>query len=216
VQEPYILKDGSELRLTVARYFTPSGRSIQKQYKGKTRKQYAEEESRRFDLGELTYQDLESLQHDTAQFKTASGRIVYGGGGIKPDIFVPIDPMLKNEYFNELNPWIAEYAYRYYSIYRKDLKFSNWQDYQRNFRVSDYALNDFIKYSERQGVAKQPTQLPYIKNLARQYLKARLARLLYGDEGYYGILNENDLMITRAVEALKQEDPLGLRRFARK
>ncbi len=216
VQEPYILKDGSELRLTVARYFTPSGRSIQKQYKGKTRKQYAEEESRRFDLGELTYPDLESQQHDTAQFKTASGRIVYGGGGIKPDIFVPIDPAFKNEYFNQLSPWIAEYAYRYYSIYRKDLKFSNWQDYQRNFRVSDYALNDFIKYAERQGIGKEPTQLPYIKNLTRQYLKARLARLLYGDEGYYGILNENDLMIVRAMEALRQEDPLGLRRFARK
>jgi carboxyl-terminal processing protease len=216
VQEPYILKDGSELRLTVARYFTPSGRSIQKQYKGKTRKQYAEEESRRFESGELTYPDLESQQHDTAQFKTASGRTVYGGGGIQPDIFVPIDPAVKNEYFNQLSPWIAEYAYRYYSIYRKDLKFSNWQDYQRNFRVSDYALNDFIKYSERQGIAKDPTQLPYIKNIARQYLKARLARLLYGDEGYYGILNDNDLMITRALEALKQEDPLGLRRFARK
>jgi carboxyl-terminal processing protease len=216
VQEPYVLKDGSELRLTVARYFTPSGRSIQKQYKGKTRRQYTEEETRRFDLGELTYPDLESQQQDTMRFQTASGRLVFGGGGIKPDVFVPIDPAVKNEYFNQLSPWISEYAYRYYSIYRKDLKFTNWQDFQRNFKVSDYAFNDFIKYTERQGVARQNSQIPYIKNMTRQYLQARLARLLYGDEGFYGILNDNDLMVSRALEALKQDDPLGLRRFARK
>jgi carboxyl-terminal processing protease len=215
VQEPYILKDGSELRLTVARYYTPTGRSIQKPYKGKTKKEYTDEEDKRFENGALTQEEPDP-QTDSSRYYTAAGRLVYGGGGVKPDVFVPIDPVFKNDYFNQLKPWIQEYAYRYYSTYRKDLKFGDWQEYQRNFKISDYALNDFIKYSERQEVNKSTGDLPSVKEPVKRLLKARIARLMFGEEGYYGILNDYDPMIARTLEVLKQNDPLNLGKIARK
>lgn len=215
VQEPYTLNDGSELRLTVARYFTPTGRSIQKPYKTKSKKEYSEEDEKRFERGELTHQD--SLQQfDTTRFYTASGRLVYGGGGIQPDFFVPIDPIVKNDYFNQLRPWFHEYAYRYYSMYRKDIKFNEWRDYQRNFRISDFAFNDFIKYTEKQGVPRQSGEVSTVREAVRKQIKARIARLLFGDEGYYGILNDNDPMILDAVNILKQKDPLGLKKVIKR
>ncbi len=215
VQEPYILKDGSELRLTVARYFTPTGRSIQKPYKGKTKKEYAADEDKRLEQSALMQEESDP-QTDSSRYYTAAGRLVYGGGGVKPDYFIPLDPIVKNDYFNQVKPWIQEYAYRYYSIYRKELKFSDWQEYQRNFKVSDYAFNDFVKYTERQNVARQAGSILLIKDPVRKMLKARIARLMFGEEGYYGILNENDPMIARSLEVLKQNDPLKLRKIARK
>lgn len=215
VQEPYSLKDGSELRLTVARYFTPTGRSIQKPYKDKTKKQYQNEDDKRFERGELTNPDS-THQTDSARFYTASGRLVYGGGGIQPDYFVPIEAIFKNEYFIQLKPWIHEYAYRYYSLFRKDIKFTDWPEYQRNFRITDFAFNDFIKYTERQGVQRQSNEISSIREPIRKQLKARIARLIYGDEGYYGILNDNDPVIVRALELLKQKNPLGIKKIAKK
>lgn len=215
VQEPYTLNDGSELRLTVARYFTPTGRSIQKPYKTKSKKEYSEEDEKRFEKGELTH--LDSIQQtDTAKFYTASGRLVYGGGGIQPDFFVSIDPIIKNDYFNQLRPWFHEYAYRYYSMYRKDIKFNEWRDYERSFKISDFAFNDFIKYTEKQGVVKQNSQIPIIREAVRKQIKAKIARLLYGDEGYYGILNDNDPTVSRALDILKQKDPLNLKRVIKR
>ena len=215
VQEPYSLKDGSELRLTVARYFTPTGRSIQKPYKEKTKKQYQSEDDNRFERGELTNADS-IHQTDSARFYTASGRLVYGGGGIQPDYFVPIEAVFKNDYFIQLKPWIHEYAYRYYSLFRKDIRFTDWQEYQRNFRITDFAFNDFIKYTERQGVQRQSNEISSIREPIRKQLKARIARLIYGDEGYYGILNDNDPVIGRALELLKQKNPLGIKKIAKK
>jgi carboxyl-terminal processing protease len=215
VQEPYILKDGSELRLTVARYYTPTGRSIQKPYKNRSKKEYADEEDKRFEHGTLTREEPDP-QTDSSRYYTAAGRLVYGGGGVKPDYFVPIDPIVKNDYFNLMKPWIQEYAYRYYSTYRKELKFSDWQEYQRNFKVSDYAFNDFIKYTERQDVKRQADFIPALKDPIRKLLKARIARLMFGEEGYYGILNDNDPMILLSLEVLRQKDPLNLGKIARK
>jgi carboxyl-terminal processing protease len=215
VQEPYMLKDGSELRLTVARYFTPSGRSIQRPYKGKTKKQYQDEEDKRLKMSELGIEESE-IQSDTSRFFTAGGRVVLGGGGIKPDYFVPMDGIIYNDYYQSLKQWIPDYAYIYYTQFRKDLKFKTWQEYQTNFKISDFAFNDFIKYTERKGLKKQPNELSTIKEGMRKLLKARVARLMYGEEGFYGILNDNDPVIYKALEVLKQKDPLGLRRLARK
>jgi carboxyl-terminal processing protease len=213
VQEPYQLKDGSELRLTVAKYFTPTGRSIQKPYKDKTRKEYQDEEEKRFERGELTKENI-AEQTDTVPFFTASGRVVYGGGGVIPDYFVAIDPISKNEYFQSLKIWIQEYGYRYYSLYKKDIRYKEWQDFQKGFTVTDYAFNEFLKYSERQGIPRQPAQLVLVREPVKRLLKARIARLLYGEEGYYGILNDNDAMINTTLEILRQDDPLGLKKLA--
>ncbi len=215
VQEPYTLKDGSELRLTVARYFTPTGRSIQKPYKNKPKKLYIHDGENSIENVNTYYEDTVS-QTDSGRFYTASGRLVYGGGGIQPDFTVAIDPIYKNDYYNQLKPWIHEYAYRYYSSFRRDIKYNDWQEYQSNFRITDFAFNDFVKYTERQGVQKQTKEIPVIRDVLRKQLKARIARLIYGEEGYYGILNDNDPVINKALEFLKQRDPLGLSRIAKK
>jgi carboxyl-terminal processing protease len=213
VQESYGLKDGSELRLTVARYFTPTGRSIQKPYNELTKKQYAEEEKRRLNMGELEIADS-IKQFDKTPFKTANGRIVFSNGGITPDIFVPIEVQSRNEYFLQLKPWAKEFAYRYYLNNRTTLKFKEWQDFQQNFKIADYTFNDFIRYTERKGIQKQSAQVERMKPQLKQLLKAHIVRQLHGDEGYFGIFNENDPCIARALEALGQEDPLGLRKLA--
>ena len=215
VQEPYELADGSELRLTVARYYTPSGRSIQKSYKDKTSKEYENEADNRLKMPELTTPDTTFTQTN-ATFKTTSGRTVYGGGGISPDITVPTEAYLKNVYFYQLDSWAMEYAYRYYTLHKKELKFKDWREFQRNFRVTDYTFNEILRYAERHGVRREIAQLNNVKDPLRRLVKARIARQLFGDEGYYGILNETDACIRRAVEALQQDDPLGLRQIAQK
>lgn len=215
VQEPYELADGAELRLTVARYFTPNGRSIQKPYKNKTAGEYEDEESNRFERGELSNPDS-IYQNSTAVFKTANGRIVYGGGGIAPDIFVPVEPYYKNAYYHQLKTWAIEYSYRYYLGHQKEMKFGDWREFRREFKVTDYSFNEFIKYAQRHEVPKDAAQLNDLKPALRQLIKARIARQMFGDEGYFGILNEEDPCVRRAHEALQQEDPLGLRRLAQK
>ena len=215
VQEPYALADGAELRLTVARYFTPNGRSIQKPYKNKTAKEYEDEEGNRFERGELSSPDS-AYQNTTAIFKTANGRIVYGGGGISPDIFVPVEPHYKNTYYHQLKTWAIEYSYRYYLSHQKEMKFANWRDFRREFKVTDYSFAEFVKYAQRHEVPKDAAQINDLKPALRQLIKARIARQMFGDEGYFGILNEEDPCVQRACAALKQEDPLGLRRLIQK
>ncbi len=215
VQEPYALADGSELRLTVARYFTPNGRSIQKPYKNRTAKEYEDEEGNRFERGELSSPDS-AYQNTTAIFKTANGRVVYGGGGIAPDIFIPVESYYKNAYYHQLKTWAIEYSYRYYLGHQQEMKFANWRDFRREFKVTDYSFNEFIKYAQRHEVPKDAAQINDLKPALRQLIKARIARQMFGDEGYFGILNEEDPCVQRAYEALKQEDPLGLRRLAQK
>lgn len=215
VQEPYGLADGSELRLTVARYFTPNGRSIQKPYKNKTPKEYEDEESTRFERGELSSPDS-AYHNSTAIFKTANGRVVYGGGGIAPDIFVPVESYYKNTYYHQLKTWAIEYSYRYYLDHQKEMKFKDWREFRRDFKVTDYSFGEFIKYAQRHEVPKDAAQINDLKPALRQLIKARIARQMFGDEGYFGILNEEDPCVRRAYEALQQEDPLGLRRLAQK
>ncbi len=202
VQEPYILRDGSELRLTVARYFTPSGRSIQKPYKGKSKKEYSDEEEQRFAKGELTQTDSTLVLADTTVFHTMKGRAVYGAGGITPDIFVPIDPTEKSEYFFALKSWTTGFAYRYVTMHKSDLKFKNAEDFENNFRVTDYAFADFLHYVSVHDI--QPSgNLPAVKEAVKKIIKARIARQLYGDDAYYKVLDENDACIQAAIEAVK-------------
>ncbi len=215
VQEPYALADGAELRLTVARYFTPNGRSIQKPYKNKTAKEYEDEEDLRFEHGELSNPDS-IYQNLTAIYKTSNGRIVYGGGGIAPDIFVPVEPYYKNAYYHQLKTWAIEYSYRYFLGHQKEMKFKDWREFRKDFKVTDYSFTEFVKYALRHEVPKNAAQIDDLKPALRRLIKARIARQMFGDEGYFGILNEEDACVKRAFEALQQDDPLGLRRLAQK
>ena len=215
VQEPYALSDGSELRLTVARYYTPLGRTLQKPYKGKSKKEYADEDKDRLARGELTNADS-TAAHDSTRYFTPNGRIVYGGGGITPDVFVPIEAAARSNYYQNLKNWASEFAYRYYVLHRSEIKFTDWRSFEREFKVTDYAFREFVGYAERHGVGRDNVQMETVKEPIRRLMKARIARQLFGEEGYFGILNDNDTVVRRALEVLQQDDPLGLRRIAQK
>ncbi len=205
VQEQYALRDGSALRLTIARYYTPSGRSIQKPYKDLDK--YQKDLLERYHSGELASETkLQPL--DTTPFYTASGRVVYGGGGIMPDIFVPLDTMLFNPYFNQLRPHIPQFSYRYVNTRRASLQYNGLEQFKRNFKVNDELLQQLLAYAEEHGLKSDTRQLALVKSEIQQLLKAHIARHLFDESAFYIVLNEEDAMIKTALQTLRRSSPL--------
>ncbi len=206
VQEQYNLKDGSALRLTVARYYTPSNRLIQKGYEDKNR--YDDDLAERFESGELRSRDSIQVE-DTTRYYTSEGRVVYGGGGITPDIFIPIDTLLLNDDYLRLRQYLPEYVYRYFQDHQGDLKgFEDINSYRRNFQLSNSDFQTFVDYATEKGVALNNPKLGKVDMAIRLLFKARLARNLFGDEGFFAVWNEHDPVVQRAVELLRKPVPL--------
>ncbi|HMQ49574.1 MAG TPA: S41 family peptidase [Saprospiraceae bacterium] len=207
VQEQYKLRDGSALRLTVARYYTPSGRSIQKDYKHT--QNYDQDIAERFASGELEHivDQNNPDSDDTTKYYTSVGRIVYGGGGISPDFFVPIDSILKNDYYLELRLYLPEFVFKYVNDHRSALDMS-LEDFARKFQVKDGVLEEFIQFAEAKGIKRKAGQLQIAKPEIKRLLKARIAKLLYDNEGFYTIWNQDDAMVKEALKQLTQPAPL--------
>jgi carboxyl-terminal processing protease len=151
VQRMFDLSDGSELRLTISRYYTPSGRSIQKPYGNG--ENYSKEIAMRYTKGEFFHSDSIKF-NDSLRYKTTSGRSVYGGGGIMPDYFVPLDTTLASSYLNHLyiSNSIQEYTFQYAEQNKSTLEKMDSQDFIKNFVVTDAMLNALVKVGERNGV----------------------------------------------------------------
>ncbi|MEO5570235.1 MAG: S41 family peptidase [Bacteroidia bacterium] len=205
VQEQTVFSDGSALRLTVARYYTPTGRCIQKSYKGG----YAEYEHEiidRFDRGEL--ENADSIKPaDTVKYRTPAGKIVYGGGGIKPDIFVPLDTTENSEYINDLirASLISQFAYNYVDKNRGVLKaFKDFNSYRTQFEITDKLFDEFASYAEKQGVKRNESGIKKSGKLIKIQLKAFIARQVFGNNGFYSVLNETDNIFIKAAEAINQ------------
>lgn len=148
VQRPFNLSDGSEVRLTISRYYTPSGRTVQKPYENLD--EYDKDIVKRYKRGEFFTAD--SIQfNDSLKYKTLNGRTVYGGGGIMPDYFVPFDTTLISKYFNELSyaNILREFAFNYAEQNNPTLKKMNFAAYQRDFQVSDAMLNQLTVMGKR-------------------------------------------------------------------
>lgn len=205
VQEQYDLRDGSALRLTVARYYTPSGRSIQKSYSNL--EAYENDVWDRLASGELSSESRMNVA-DTTKYYTSSGRVVYGGGGIMPDVFVPIDTILLNEYYTQLRQHIPQFVYRYVNSKRADFKYSSLNQFKRNFTVSDPILNAFLDYAVTQKVPKDPKQLAAIKPDLKRYMKARFARQLFDEDSFYKVWNEQDPVVRAALQTIHQSNPI--------
>lgn len=203
VQEQYDLSDGSALRLTVARYFTPTGRSIQKPY-GEGRSKYSEELTNRYHNGELLNAD--SLKNDTVQvFKTKGGRTVYGGGGISPDVFVPYDtagftvdvsPLFIDQDF-------GKFIYSYYKKNKSTLdQYKSAAEFAKGFKGEDDAMRELKAY-----IAANKINMPVIPAQDEAELKKRiktwLARQIWRMDGYYEVANEYDQTVIKGKEALK-------------
>lgn len=215
VQETYRLTDGSVLRLTVARYFTPSGRSIQRQYKGKSRKEYMMEEELRRDRGELNISEIVT-KNDSLAFPTNNGRKVYASGGITPEVFVPIEGHWKIDYFHKIKGFTADFAYNYYVKNPKAWKYKTWQDFNKGFKLNDGDFSTFINYTVKKGVPRERSQEGELKNVIKKLIKSRIAKILFGEEGQYGVLNASDACVLKALDTLKKEDPLGLKKVNNK
>ena len=205
VQEQYKLRDGSALRLTVARYYTPSGRSIQKPY-GDGLQAYESEMANRFESGELVGEEQIAIA-DSTKFYTDNGRVVYGGGGISPDIFVPIDTIILNDEYLELRQQVPQFVFRYMNEEGKGIREYTNASFNRNFQVSDELLYKFIAYAKGHGADVNPGKITTQKEIKR-FIKARIAKHLFNDEGFYTVWNQDDPVIKEALKALEKSTPL--------
>ncbi|MBL4592991.1 MAG: peptidase S41, partial [Flavobacteriales bacterium] len=205
VQEQVVWPDGSALRLTVARYYTPTGRCIQKPY-GADMEQYHAEAYNRYENGELLSAD--SIQFpDSLKFYTPAGKVVYGGGGIMPDIFVPLDTTNGTPYLYELRyrGIIQNFALSYVDKQRKKLKnnYKNALVFKSRFKVNNDLFNSIIKFADENDVERNLEEIITSKTLISRGLKAAISRNLFNDFGYYVIINDYDKTVQKAIKSFK-------------
>jgi carboxyl-terminal processing protease len=206
VQEQVQLVDGSALRLTVARYYTPSGRSIQSPYDNGT-DEYYDEFFQRFLDGE--HESLDSIKtNDSLKFTTKKGRIVYGGGGILPDVFVPFDSHERSPFYNQIanRGLIYRFAFNYADKNRAQLSKYNSNNFIKNFNVSQLTFDEFLNFVGENNIKIDDNDVSKSQNLIKLQLKAFIGRNIFGNEAFYPVLNENDAVIHAALEALITEN----------
>lgn len=179
VQQPMTLEDGSEMRLTVSRYYTPTGRCIQKAYGEGI--DYHSDIMERYENGEL--QELDSSHFENLEkFTTPKGKLVYGGGGIMPDLFVPIDTSGSSLYYTSLiySTAFRDFCFNYIDNNRSQFKYQNIEDYNNNFEISDAFLNDFTTFaSEHSSITKVESEFNHSKKRIKNHLKSELATYLF-------------------------------------
>lgn len=200
VQQQIPLPDGSAIRLTVARYYTPSGRCIQKPYDQGV-EDYYHDIFKRFEHGEFYNQD--SIQFDeTLKYKTKSGRTVYGGGGIMPDVFVPRDTSMFTNYFIQLrsNGIIYRYALQYADNHRQELEGLRTAKAISQHLDKNGMLKDFLNFAKDKGVEFSRKEYETSKTLIRQEIKAYIARNIIDNDGFYPIIHEIDEVFAKGLE----------------
>ena len=199
VQEQYSLSDGSALRLTVARYYTPLGRSIQKSYADGNEK-YHDEIFDRYENGKLQQPDT-IVKSGTRAYLTPRGKKLYGGGGITPDVFMPFDTTESAGIMGVLyeRNTLDDFAYRYYIAHRKALDaFSTPMDFVRGFRVDDGVISAFERFAAADSIRIEGLT-PLERARLQHQIKSRLARQMWRTEGLFPVLNEEDPMIKAAL-----------------
>ncbi len=205
VQEQTVFPDGSALRLTIARYYTPTGRSIQKPYSGGY-EDYQREIQNRLSHGELESADSIHFS-DTLKYTTPGGKTVYGGGGIMPDYFIPLDTSVYSDYLQQVvaNAVISQFAYDYVDKNRKALdSYKTVKQFIRFFSVNDQLMKEFVRYAETKGVNRDEKGLKISGSFISLQLKASIGRLLFRNEGFYPVLFENDPAVLKAVQIFQE------------
>jgi carboxyl-terminal processing protease len=197
VQSPFDISDGSELRLTISRYYTPSGRSIQKPYEDED--EYSRDIISRYNHGEFFHPDSIRF-NDSLKYLTLNGRTVYGGGGIMPDYFVPLDTSLSSYYLNELYTSLQEYTFKYAEDHKQELEKMGLENYLTKFTVTDAMLNQLLKAGERNKVKADYRELNRKKKLFQVHVKAQIARKMWGNEGSYPVYNETNEAFQQALK----------------
>ncbi len=202
VGEDFSLKDNSSVRLTVARYYTPTGRSIQKPYGEDI--DYNADFMERYDRGEL-YKVDSTFFVDSLKYTTPKGKVVYGGGGIMPDIFHPQDSSGYTFYFSELR-YLG--AFSQFAFFKWDelgrTRFNSLDAFVSGFVVNQAMVDDFVKYAEKTlKIKRNEKQLAHSRNLIERHLKAELARQIWIEQGYFKVLSSDDSDIQLGLRFFK-------------
>lgn len=199
VQDQQEFKDGSALRLTISRYYTPTGRSIQKPYGEGV--DYENDYLERYENGELLNEDSVKVD-ESLKFITKGGRVVYGGGGIYPDSFIPNDTAGASYYLTAL--YYAN-VFNHFAIDYLDKNRSNLTDFNqfvKRFSVDAAMFEKFIKYAESLGVKRNDYDIVTSRDVIKNRIKAEIARHIWQEDGYYTVYLEDDLDVKRAIEHL--------------
>lgn len=206
VQSPFELPDSSEFRLTVQRYYTPSGRCIQKTYKPGHTGEYETEIFDRYNRGEIFTADSVKVD-STLIFKTVSGRPVYGGGGIIPDIFVPSDTSGVTSYYIKVanSGLLRKFAYEYADLNRDSLNESrNVDEMLRKLPADNVLLQSFVNYANNKGgIAPRWYYINISAKLIVNQIKALIARDIVGMDGYFQVINATDPVVSEALRQLE-------------
>jgi carboxyl-terminal processing protease len=204
VQGQVMLFDSSAIRLTIARYYTPTGRCIQRSYKEGTDEYYAQFYERYFD-SELENPDSIKI-NDTLKFKTPKGKIVYGGGGIMPDVFVPLGKDENSKYFTHVynKGLILQFAFDYSDKNRQAIKnrYNNAQGFVYGFTVNDQMFDDFIAYAVKNGIPKDEAGIAESGENIRVNLKAYIGRNIFSDQAFYPVLKDIDKTLKKAISVI--------------
>jgi len=199
VQEDVQLRDGSNLRLTIARYYTPTGRCIQKPFNGNI-DEYYHEQSERYKNGEL-YAPDSTLFVDSLKFKTPKGKIVYGGGGIMPDVFVPLDTAGASWYLTQLRYTMVFQSFAFDYVQGKRNNWKSPNDFVKNFNVTEDLLKSFTDYGRKNyDIPFNARDFTTSKSLMQEILKGEIARQLWTENGYYQVINQNEKEILKALK----------------
>lgn len=209
VQREFLLPDSSSFRLTIARYYTPSGRNIQKPYVKGDREDYDKDIIDRYNHGELQSADsihfADSLKHTTLRLH----RTVYGGGGIMPDVFVPLDTTQYTDYHRRLvaKGIIPQFALRYVDKNRADLKalYPDTQKFIKEFTVTDEMLNNLVDAGKAEKVDFNKSQFAKSKEMLRTFVKAAIANDLFSTGAYFQIVNEQNDIYKEALSIINDD-----------
>lgn len=207
VQQQMPFDDGSAVRLTVARYYTPSGRCIQKPYVLGEQEDYAKDLEERWEHGEFYSADSIHFS-DTTTYRTKNGRIVRGGGGIMPDVFVGRDTSLNTPWYNRcVNlAYTYQFAYQYTDAHRKELnKYKDWQSLEK-YLIKQDIIPEFVQFAEGKGVEPNQAEIQKSRPLMTRLLHAYIVRNILGDEGFFPLFERDDEITKVAVKQLTQSD----------
>lgn len=206
-QKPFA--DGSALRLVISRYYTPSGRCIQKEF-NMSSDEYEEEILARFESGEI-YDESKIDIPDSLRFTTNSGRIVYGGGGIIPDFFVSRDTSADSDLLGKLlsNGLFRQFCYDYVDR-NPDMQktFKNSDVFLKTYKVTDKTIEEFMAFADSKGVTNNEEQFKMSEEVIKNYVKAFVGRKLFADDGFYPVLHQQDNVIQKAVELIPKATEL--------
>lgn len=209
VQSLFRLSDGSELRLTISRYYTPSGRSIQKPYENGL-SDYQNDFHNRVEHGELFYADSIKF-NDSLRYQTVKGRTVFGGGGIMPDYFIPLDTSGDSQYYVKLrnNNVLREFSLEYYQKNKNKLEKMDFKDYQKNFQINQNLEKDLIALGEKFGVKYDKEGFEKSEVIIKAIVKASIARNVWGREAYYPVINEINEIYLEALKLFDEAEALA-------